>query len=144
MKLERILVGFDGSENARRALEWATDLAAALDAELVVAHAVGLIPRDDHGQPAPTGAPREALEQHFEATWSQWLRAAGVRFQLAVHDGAPVDVLLALSEDLSADLIVIGRRGAGGAPDLLLGSTSTQVARHATVPVVIVPHDAPG
>jgi nucleotide-binding universal stress UspA family protein len=34
MKIERILLGVDGSENARRATEWAAGLAAALDARL--------------------------------------------------------------------------------------------------------------
>jgi len=141
MTITRILVGFDGSENAQRALAWATDLAVAIDAEVIVVHAVGLIARDDHARrveptPATSRAERDA---RFEATWSPSLRAAGARFRFEVHDGPPVAVLLGLVETLGADLVVVGRRGAGAVPDLLLGSTSTQVSQRAPVPVVISP-----
>jgi nucleotide-binding universal stress UspA family protein len=56
-----------------------------------------------------------------------------------VGRGGPAEVLLAAAED--ADLLVIGSRGRGGFARLLLGSTSTQCATHASVPTVVVPAD---
>ena len=41
--------------------------------------------------------------------------------------------------DEACDLIVVGSRGHSGIAGLLLGSTTDYVARHAKVPVVIVP-----
>ena len=38
-----------------------------------------------------------------------------------------------------AELLVVGRRGAGGFRGLLFGSTADQVVRHSPVPVVVVP-----
>ena len=53
-----------------------------------------------------------------------------------VHD-SPVRALTDAAED--ADLVVVGSRGRGGFTGLLLGSVSSQVSRHGTRPVVVVP-----
>ena len=50
-----------------------------------------------------------------------------------LRDGNPVQVLLAVADEVDADLIVVGSRGFGGFPTLLLGSTSTQLAQHSPV-----------
>jgi len=53
--------------------------------------------------------------------------------------GAPAPALLALADEVAADLVVVGRRGAGGFEALRLGSTAHQVAEHAIRPVAVVP-----
>jgi nucleotide-binding universal stress UspA family protein len=56
-----------------------------------------------------------------------------------VLQGPAAKVLLDAGHD--ADMIVVGSRGRGGFAGLLLGSVSQQVAQHAPLPVVIVPHE---
>jgi nucleotide-binding universal stress UspA family protein len=124
--IRRVLVGVDGSEAARRACAWACELAAQAGADVLAVHAVGLLEhahleepgRGTAVQPADLGLPSGALR---------------------VVEGDPVDALLQLAEELGADLLVVGSRGIGGRPELLLGSTSAQVAQRSTRPVVIVP-----
>jgi nucleotide-binding universal stress UspA family protein len=53
--------------------------------------------------------------------------------------GLPAEALLQAAE--GADMLVVGSRGAGGFKRLLLGSVSTQVTRHASCPVVVIPAD---
>jgi nucleotide-binding universal stress UspA family protein len=53
--------------------------------------------------------------------------------------GPAAPVLLALADEVDADLVVVGRRGAGGFGALVLGSTAHQVAEHATRPVAVIP-----
>ena len=140
MAIERIVVGVDGSQNSRRALEWAADLAARLQAEVVAVHAVGLLSKvDEGGPPVPSYAHRDEVRERFERDWCAPLDGAGVGDRRLLVDGNPVAVMLAVAEEEDADLVVMGSRGLGGFPELLLGSSSHQVAEHARRPVVIVP-----
>jgi nucleotide-binding universal stress UspA family protein len=134
-------VGVDGSSSSRRGLEWAILLAAKMEAELVVVHAVGLLAHLGSGAPVPSGSHREELRQAFESDWCAPLRGSGVTYRLRFLDGSPVPVLLGAAEEEHVDLIVLGTRGLGGFPGLLLGSTSLQMAEHAARPVLIVPPD---
>jgi nucleotide-binding universal stress UspA family protein len=131
--IARIVVGTDGSDNAASAVACAADLARATGADLVVVCAVGLL-----ATAASPGTHREINEQ-LEGEWTEHARLPGVRMQTEVRDGNPVQVLLAVADDVDADLIVVGSRGFGGFPELLLGSTSTQLAQHSRRPVLIVP-----
>jgi nucleotide-binding universal stress UspA family protein len=137
MSIERIVVGVDGSENARRALSWAAELALALDAEVIAVHAVGLLER--FGEVVDDGDRYPEVRHAFDTEWCDALDTQGVRSVRLLRDGNPVAVLLSVAEEHDADLIVVGGRGVGGFPELLLGSTSTQVAQHATRPVTIIP-----
>lgn len=142
MKVERIAVGVDGSENSVVAVEWAAGLAAALGAEVIAVHALGLLDRLEPGAEKVPAAPhRDEIRERFETEWTKAFDAAAVACRRIVRDGPSVGVLLAVADEESVDLIVVGSRGLGAYPEQLLGSTSTQVAQQARVPVVIVPHD---
>jgi len=54
-------------------------------------------------------------------------------------EGPPVQALITAARDEAADLIVVGRRGAGGSPGLEIGSTSQQLVHQADCPVVVIP-----
>lgn len=133
-----IVVGVDGSPFAAAALAWAADLARAIDAEVVAVHAFGLL--------AHLHAGAESAEQHRaeveDALRSRWvapLAGAGVRYRTVLAEGNPVTALLQVADETRARMVVVGCRGTGGFPGLQLGSTSHQLAQHATTPVVIVP-----
>ena len=127
-----IVVGVDGSVHANHALRWAASLGRALGAEVTAVHAVGLLEAQEERLGDASAA--------ASATPSWWrpTEAPDVA-RLLVLDGDPVSVVLRSAEELGADLIVVGSRGMGDRPELLLGSTSTQVAQRAAVPVVVVP-----
>ena len=134
-----VVVGVDGSANAQRAMHVAARQAARTQRPLVVVHAVGLteviggehVPAHEH---RPEIA-REVIE------WCSTLEGECNEVESLVLDGSPVDVLLRAATDLDASLIVVGRRGAGGRPELRLGSTAHQVIEHAHCPVLVVPAD---
>ena len=138
-----IVVGLDGSTDSHQAVGWAARTALALDAEVVAVHALGLLDQLEPGGPlVPTQPHRDEIAERARASWSQPLLDAGVHHTVVLHDGNPVDVVLDVAGEVGADLIVLGSRGIGGSPALLLGSTSTQVAQRARCPVTIVPGPA--
>jgi nucleotide-binding universal stress UspA family protein len=137
--VRRILVGVDGSDNSRHALAWAVAVARAFGAEVVAVHAVGLLTHLDPGPPVPSQGHREDIRRAFHHEWSAELDGSGVSHQRIILDGSPVPALLAAADERAVDLIVVGTRGRGGFPEVLLGSTSHQLAQHAHRPVLIVP-----
>lgn len=139
--MQRIVVGVDGSENARRALSWAVEEAQLRQAGVEAVHAWELPMYVGFGgpvaiDPAPyeEGA-RALLDEEIAAVPVTGLPAPITE---VVVRGSPAWALLEIAK--TADLVVVGSRGRGGFAGLLLGSVSQQVAQHAECPVVIVPH----
>jgi len=58
---------------------------------------------------------------------------------LAIRSGNAASEIVAQATDSGADVIVIGKRGLGGAERFLLGSTSRRVTELSPVPVLVVP-----
>jgi nucleotide-binding universal stress UspA family protein len=138
--MERIVVGVDGSDTARRALNWAVAEARLRQATLdvVLAWHMPYIA----GYPyAGVGFDPATFEKDAQTTLDSIIDGTdttgvpSVERTLAVGDAA--SALLAKSTD--ADLVVVGSRGLGGFTGLLLGSVSHHVTHHATCPVVVVP-----
>ncbi len=150
--IERIMVGLDGSEGSTAALLWAIRLAEALSAEVLAIYAYqppepALAP-EVGGVPAGLGSEevavqlslRDAEERVFETEWCAPLLRAGVRHRRIFVEGLPSEVLPEIAASERADVFVTGRRGHRGLAGLVLGSVSQHLARHAHVPVVVVPH----
>ncbi len=140
------VVGLDGSDCAANALEWAASNVdgRASGIELVTAWQTPIVTASPMSLPMTVDI--DDLETHDAAVRDVAEVAAGLGERLhlpvtaSVGHGGPAQVLLDASD--SAGLLVIGSRGRGGFARLLLGSTSTQCATHASVPTIVVPGDA--
>ena len=132
--MKHIVVGFDGSENALRALEEALDVAKPDTRITLVAAAQ---PPAPPGDVSPAGA--EGLEErrHELEDARRRLAELGRDAEAVAVAGAPADVLVEEAEKRGADLIVVGRRGLNGAERLVMGSVSSKVARTARCSVLI-------
>ncbi|HEX7256355.1 MAG TPA: universal stress protein [Gaiellaceae bacterium] len=143
----RVVVGVDGSEHARRALQWAVDEARLRKWVLVAVHSYAIptilvAPEPILGAPPPIPDPAvvERLEEGAEkllADEIEQVDSDDITIEGRVAAGPAADALLHAAEE--GDLLVVGSRGLGGFKGLLLGSVSQQVAHHAPCPVVIVP-----
>lgn len=147
---DRIIVGVDGSDGARVALEWAVGEARLRGARLVAVHTWQIPPLGAGVHPFGTGAGAfdptldADLLERVEAGAKQLLERelaavdlSGIEVEKLVEARNPADALLDAARD--ADLLVVGTRGHGGFKGLLLGSVSQQASHHAPCPVVIVP-----
>ena len=136
-----IVVGVDGSEEAKAALGFALAEAKLRQAKLRVVHAWLFGGAGFEGFfPAPVSELsdlRRAAERALDATLREVAAdASGVDVERHVVEGVPAAVLVEESRD--AELLVVGSRGRGGFAALLLGSVSQQCAHHASCPLVIV------
>lgn len=138
----KILVGVDGSPSADRALAWALQEGSLHGATVTVLHTFrarefsGWFARDVSLDEERADA-KDAVEEALERVVGE-ARPAGVEIEVtAVMGRGAADAILRHRNE--ADLIVVGRRGLGGFPGLLLGSVSQQVATHADVPVAVIP-----
>lgn len=136
-RLERIVVGVDGSEGAQRALRFAGDVAVKTGADLLVASAAspGDLVQREHD------LPHVDLEVQRELLWS-WtapVREAGIEHDIVALEGDARIVLPDLAAERSADLLIVGSRGLGPVGKLLLGSVAASLIRYADMPVTIVP-----
>jgi len=137
-----IVVGVDGSNQARAALQWAVDQARRTGQRLRVVSAWH-VPALMYAGAFETAAdldPRElermAGETLEEAIGELGDTADGLEIERCVRQGQAADVLV--EESRVADLLVVGSRGLGGFRELLLGSVSHQCSQHATCPVLII------
>ena len=145
--LRPIVVGYDGSPPACRALAWALEEARLrkLPVRLVhvyepAMHSLAL----GYGAMVPSAVldgihdkAREVVEQGLAEA-----RALAPDVEVEGHlvAGTAASTLLGLSDD--ATMLVLGSRGLGGFRGLLLGSVSHQVGVHAKVPVVVLRGDS--
>lgn len=145
-----VLYAFDGSDNARRAVEqgaarlrsrravlvtvWRSAAAAAPAARVglpdhVIAQGVSHLDDASEEQACETAAEGAAL-----------LREAGVEVSARAErcETNPWWTILALADELDAETIVVGSRGRSRLRAAVLGSTSSCVVRHSSRPVLVV------
>ena len=134
----KILLATDGSADAARATEAASDLASRSDSELHVVHVW-------HDVPGPyrrAFVKRELRRQGEEILQEQVQKiesAGGTVAQAHLMMGERRDrAIVHLADEIDAGLIVMGSRGLGGIRRALMGSVSDSVVRHAHCPVLVV------
>jgi nucleotide-binding universal stress UspA family protein len=135
-----IVVGVDGSEGGRRALDWAAREAADRGGAVQAVMAWSWDGME-YGPIATTNPQEEAkratdvLDREIKALVSR--RGSNLPVAGEVIEGGPADVLAAAGR--SADLLVLGSHGHGQLRRTVLGSVSEACIRKATCPVVVVP-----
>ena len=129
----RIAVGYDGSADADRGLQWAIEYARARRLGVDVISSSG----DLVYLPERTSHDAEAMAQRWADQASAKLQGSGLTdWQTRCLLGKVVPDLLDASRE--AALVVIGARGHGLVAGYVLGSVSQHVTRHASCPVVVV------
>lgn len=134
--MNTVLVAYDGSDSARRALEQAAQLAHDGVALTVVSVAE---PLPQVGRAPAMRLPEEdAKRKRNLAEATALLKERGVEATAVERHGDAATMILDEAEAENADLIVMGTRGLGAGKRWLLGSVSTKVLHHAGCNVLVV------
>ena len=137
-----IVVGYDGSEHASIAVDWAAAEAASRGTLLTIVAATtvpieGMRFGGSLLSPEAIDAWLERLQQAAQ-TRAEEIRSTqpGLDVAVKVALGTPASVLIDASAH--ADMIVVGSRGMGGFRGLLVGSVGVQVAGNSSCPAVVI------
>lgn len=132
-----VVVGTDGSATAEQAVRAAAELAAGGSLVVVTAYTAGTGggPTDRLVSTAPARREADAVAARGRAV----AEAAGARHVGArAAEGPPADVLLAVADELRADLVVVGSLGMTGASRFALGGVANDVTHRAGCDVLVV------
>jgi nucleotide-binding universal stress UspA family protein len=139
-----ILLAYDGSPDAERALDWAADESRRTGVPLRVmtvedVQDVPLVTSTRHGVPVVVESTVPEVLDHARTELAKAGVVTAATFEHRV--GSVVSEILEAAS--ASSVVVLGSRGHGLASEMLLGSVSQHVARHASSPVVVVrrPHE---
>jgi nucleotide-binding universal stress UspA family protein len=135
--IRTILLATDLTAASAEATDRAIDLAARLDARLLVVNVLEQRRLSGGGSHERVDQARTEREAHLVELVKR-ARAAGVTAEFLVWEGDPAGSITAAADAEAADLVVVGTRGRSGAERMFLGSVSDHVVRHAGCPVLVV------
>jgi nucleotide-binding universal stress UspA family protein len=141
-RYRRALVALDGSPVAESIVPFIVDIAGPLDMEIVLLRVVTPVVAQA-GAPVPGVIAEELAARTTEArdylariAADVWGR--GVRVQVRVRTGTPVQEILAAARESAADLIAMTTHGRSGLSRLVFGSVAEAVLRLADIPVLMM------
>lgn len=149
-KHAKILVGTDLGPAGDQAIETAHAWCQKFEGTLVVMHAIGartpvdpLFPQRHQGRALDALELQRAVFVHIEERVRKLTGREPGTFEVRVVEGAAAEQILAVAHELSADLVVLGGRTAGGTR-WVFGSVAERVVTYADLPVLVArPDTAP-
>lgn len=136
--MAEIVVGYDGSDCSKAALDRACELAKGLGDKVVIVF--GYAPGGYGGGEIPTH--RAAVEELAEKTTAEAAERAtiaGVEHEVRLKPLKPAHALIEAVGEGSARMVVVGTYGEAPLKGAILGSTPYKLLHHSEVPVLVVP-----
>jgi nucleotide-binding universal stress UspA family protein len=136
--MKRIVLAYDESEAAKRALERAAQLTKALGSELIVTSVAPVLV--NIGRSAGPGDPADPPSAHAEELdhAKAYLDGEGIQAAYVSGLGRPAETIAELAKERDADLIIVGTREPNVIARLFGQSVSDQVAHRVHCDVLIV------
>jgi len=130
-----ILVAYDGSDLAKKALKKADRIVRKED-ELILVHVIPTTIITEFADVPSDVTKAKAQEMMNEALND--LKGRGIQATGMVREGDIADEIIKIGTDLDVDLIVVGEKGVSKVGRFALGSVADKVMRYARKPVLLV------
>lgn len=140
LALKRILVPFDFSKHAEKALQQALAVARQFGSQIVVANVIEsfVYPGDYSRLPLPLDTWATDCQKENLARLKDLTKGSDVNVEATVRVGRPWEEIVRLAEEEKVDLIIISTHGYSGLKHVFLGSVAERVVRHAPCPVLTI------
>ncbi len=139
--VRKILIPYDGSENALRAVRFAASMARQLSAvELELLYVQDRIPLKMHASFSSHELERRQADEGNRVLQParEALDSEGVIFQARCRSGAPADEIARHADETQCDAIIMGTRGLGPVAGVILGSVAARVVQQVDIPVTLI------
>ena len=139
---KRILVPLDGSETAEAVLPHALELAKLTEGEIFLLS----VPTDpaaafafgDPGLASEFVDTKESVTQKYLKSIKKDLEDKGSKVSMLIRDGAVAPVIIAVSEEINADIIAMSTHARTGVAHLFLGSVAEKILRASKLPIMLI------
>ncbi len=140
-EIRRVLCPVDFSPHSESAVQFAVELAQKLGADVHLLHVYQLpvYALPDGAMMAGPEFTTKVTTELQKALTSLAKKFEAAKLETHLVEGVPYREVVRMSDELHADLIVMGTHGRTGLRHLLLGSVAERVVRSSKVPVVTVP-----
>jgi nucleotide-binding universal stress UspA family protein len=137
---KKILLAYDGSEGANRALEAAIELVQVHQGQIWALAVEENLPHVIATAGEFLDTKEQANEKFGKLLQAAQTRAeqAGVELKTLLRAGHPAQTILGVAKDGEFDVILVGHSGLPGVWAAFLGTTAEKVSRHAPCSVLIV------
>ncbi|GGF37611.1 universal stress protein [Echinicola rosea] len=147
--MKTILVPYDFSEEAENAFDFAKELAALTQGHLKLLHVIEIPTGQNFNTTGEVGLGGDEMQQVFMvelvekrkeqvAAIEKKLKDVPYKFSTKITFGNPYAGISNEIGEIKADLIVMGSKGTSGLEELLIGSNTEKVVRHAECPVITI------
>ncbi len=145
--ITKVLIGFDGTECANRALDFGLNLAEKYSASVLIMNVLEPPPYTNPDNPLATSAgmigfAEDQRKSHQDLLNGAVEKAASLYPKLNItsdlREGNPPAQIVAVADEGNFDVIVVGHGGASRIQELFLGGTSERIAHLARCAVLIV------
>lgn len=139
--MQKILIPFDGSANALRAVRYAASLAKKLsDMQIELLYVQDPVPLKVHAGPSDEEIRRRQADEaeRILLPARQLLDAEGIPYQVRCRTGSPANEIALHAHETHCDGIIMGTRGMGPIATLMIGSVAARVIYLVDVPVTLI------
>lgn len=144
VKINKILLLADGSENSMRARDYAIYLAELTKSSVDILHIVNMGSEFAALNPVAGGYIPEQVADELKEAGEEVLQEAGIGFSVGTKVethlgfGTPTEVAISFCEEHKPDILIMGSRGMGTLKGLVLGSVSGYLTSNAPCPVLVI------
>lgn len=131
--MKRILLAYDGTEAAQRALDATVEMVAKFGANVAV---ISVVPIRTSIVAINPWDERKVHEDALQEAQAR-LREHGIEAELIVPYGDPAHLIESVAAERGYDTIILGSRGQGALGRFLTGSVSGHVATHSDATVIV-------
>jgi nucleotide-binding universal stress UspA family protein len=132
-----ILIGYDGSDCAKRALEVGVDVAKVYGEKVIIAFGYELNPVA--GEMADYAKALRELAESRLGEGKELASGSGLEIEAVIIEEAPARGLVQIAEERDMRVIVVGTRGESPFRGALIGSTAHKLIHLSERPVLVVP-----